>query len=395
MADMNDMDLMREYTDRNSEPAFAELVHRHINLVYSVALRGVGNSQDAQDVTQAVFIILARKITSLRQRSTLTGWLYETTRFTARQLLRTRNRQQTREQEAYMQSALNDSDNESVWRQLAPVLEEAMARLNEKERALLALRFYENKSGAEAAALLGIEEQAAHKRTARAVEKMRAFFARRGLGISAGVLIGVISANSVQAAPIGLAKIISAVAIAKGATAGGSTLTLAKGAFKLMAWTKMKTAVIAGAIILLAVGTTTTLVIQHREHLPKPQPVSFDQTEFPKASWAFAGYSDPESALQSCMWAANNGDVKALLASLSSASRQRLAGRPRDQILTAKDKADYAKMTGYHILEKQVVSENEVLLEVHADGLDQTKKLFMQRIGNEWKLGSESEPEPK
>jgi RNA polymerase sigma factor (sigma-70 family) len=110
MADVNDMDLMREYADRNSETAFAELVHRHINLVYSVALRYAGNSPDAQDVTQAVFIILAKKSAGLRQRTALTGWLYETTRFTARQFLRTRVRQQARDQEAYMQSTLNDSD---------------------------------------------------------------------------------------------------------------------------------------------------------------------------------------------------------------------------------------------------------------------------------------------
>ena len=86
MADVNDMDLMREYADRNSETAFAELVHRHINLVYSVALRYAGNSPDAQDVTQAVFIILAKKSAGLRQRTALTGWLYETTRFTGRVL---------------------------------------------------------------------------------------------------------------------------------------------------------------------------------------------------------------------------------------------------------------------------------------------------------------------
>jgi len=92
MPDANDIALLQEYLDRNSETAFAGLVHRHINLVYSVALRFTGNSPDAQDVTQAVFIILAQKAASLRRRTTLTGWLYETTRFTARQLLRTRAR---------------------------------------------------------------------------------------------------------------------------------------------------------------------------------------------------------------------------------------------------------------------------------------------------------------
>jgi hypothetical protein len=73
---------VREFAERNSESAFAELVRRHINLAYSVALRFTGNSPDAQDVTQAAFIILAKKAGSLRDRTVLTGWIYETTRLT-------------------------------------------------------------------------------------------------------------------------------------------------------------------------------------------------------------------------------------------------------------------------------------------------------------------------
>ena len=267
------MDLVREFARRDSEPAFTELVHRHINLVYSVALRYVGNPEDAQDVAQAVFIILAQKAAGLREKTVLTGWLYETTRFTAARLLRTRARRQAREQEAYMQSTLNAAETDNAWRQLAPLLEDAMARLTEKERTLLALRYYENKTGAETAAAMGIREAAAHKRAARAVEKLRAFFARRGIGISAGVMIGAVSANSVQAAPVALAKTISAVAITKGATASISTLTLIKGALKIMVWTKMKTVIVAGTVVLLAAGTTTVVV-------DKLLPVKVDEAWF-------------------------------------------------------------------------------------------------------------------
>jgi RNA polymerase sigma factor (sigma-70 family) len=146
MSEMNDQALLQEYADRHSESAFAELVHQHIHLVYSVAFRYVGNSPDAQDITQAVFVILAKKAASLRHRTTLTGWLYETTRFTAAALLRNQVRQRVRDQKAYMQSTLNGPDAGEVWQQLAPVLEEGMNRLNEKERALLALRLFENKN---------------------------------------------------------------------------------------------------------------------------------------------------------------------------------------------------------------------------------------------------------
>ena len=99
---LRDMALLQEFADHHSESAFAELVRHHLNLVYSIALRSVGNAADAQDVTQAVFIILAQKAPRLRHRSGLTGWLYETTRFTSARLLRTRARQSARDQEAYM-----------------------------------------------------------------------------------------------------------------------------------------------------------------------------------------------------------------------------------------------------------------------------------------------------
>jgi uncharacterized protein (TIGR03435 family) len=266
MSDANDMDLVREFARDNSEAAFTELVRRHLNLVYSVARRCIGNDGDAQDVAQAVFIILARKAAGLREKTLLTGWFYETTRFTAARLLRTNGRRHAREQEAYMQSTLNEADQSEVWEKLAPHLEAAMDKLSQRDRALLVLRFYENKSGPEAAALLGIREDAAHKRVTRAIEKLRKFFVKRGVTLTATAIAGAVSANSVQAAPVALAKTISAVAVAKGAAATTSTLTLVKGALKIMAWTKAKMAVVVGVGILLAAGTTTVTVEKIEQH---------------------------------------------------------------------------------------------------------------------------------
>src|ERR1017187_9327247 len=198
MPETNDLDLVRAYTRDNSEAAFAELVHRHIHLVYSVALRYTGNAEDAQDATQAVFIILAKKAACLRERTILTGWLYETTRFTAMKLLRTKARQKTLEQEAFMQSTLNEPETEGVWRLLAPHLEGAMSDLSERDRTLLALRFYENKCGAETAALLGIREDLAHKRTARALEKLHRYFSKRGVNSTTAIIADSVSANAIQ-----------------------------------------------------------------------------------------------------------------------------------------------------------------------------------------------------
>jgi uncharacterized protein (TIGR03435 family) len=267
MSDMSDMDLVREFAANNSEAAFAELVQRHVNLVFSVALRFVSNSQDAEDVAQAVFVILAKKAAGMRAGTVLTGWLYETTRFTALQLIRTRTRREHHEEEAHMQSTLDNPNADVVWRQLGPLLEDAMSRLNEKERTLLALRYFENKTGPESAALLGIGEWAVHKRAARALEKLRKYFSRRGVDSTTTIIAETISANSIQIAPVALAKSITAVALAKGATASTSTLTLIKGALKLMAWTKMKTAAVVGIGALLIVGApTVTMMAVKKSH---------------------------------------------------------------------------------------------------------------------------------
>jgi RNA polymerase sigma factor (sigma-70 family) len=253
MQDANDMDLVREFARHNSEAAFTELVRRHINLVYSVARRCTGNDGDAHDVTQAVFIILARKAAGLREKTLLTGWLYETTRFAGARLLRTNARRHAREQEAYMQSTLTEAGTDAVWMQLSPHLEAAMSKLAAADRALLVLRFYENKSGPEAAALLGIREDAAHKRVTRAIEKLRKVFAQRGVTLSGAAIAGAVSANSVQAAPVGLAAIVKAASLAA-ATTGTFSI------FSFMTMPKLKLALNA----MVVGGVTIAFVIQHQ-----------------------------------------------------------------------------------------------------------------------------------
>src|ERR1017187_544583 len=190
MPELDDIALLKEYAEIGSEAAFTALVGRHVNLVYSAALRSVGNAHAAQEIAQAVFIILARKAKSLDDRTILSGWLYQTARLTAANYLRGEIRRQNREQEAYMQAILNEPESDPSrrsgaeaegWRQIAPLLDAAMGRLGEKDRNAIVLRFFENKNLSEVGAALGASEDAAKMRVNRALEKLRKIFSKRGV----------------------------------------------------------------------------------------------------------------------------------------------------------------------------------------------------------------------
>jgi RNA polymerase sigma factor (sigma-70 family) len=263
----DDLTLLREYARHQSETAFATIVTRYVNLVYSVALRQVGDPHLAQEITQAVFIILARKVDSLGDNTILAGWLCRTARYAGANALTIQRRRQRREQEAHMQNILTGGSAdpsqplpEQTWHQIAPLLDGAMETLGRKDHDALVLRFFENKNFAEVGAELGTGADTARMRVNRALEKLRKFFTKRGVSSTTAILAGTISANSVQAAPALLAKSVTAVAIAKGAAASASTLTLIKGALKIMAWTKMKTAIVASIVILAIAGTATVIV---------------------------------------------------------------------------------------------------------------------------------------
>ena len=249
-----------EYAENASDEAFAAVVKQHIDLVYSVALRHVGDPHQAEELTQAVFIVLARKARHLRHEKALSSWLFQTTRLIARNFVRSEMRRHHREQEAYAQSALQESSGD-IWSRIAPMLNAAVGALGEKDRRAIILRYYEGKNMREIGAALGASDDAAEKRVARALEKLRRFFSKQGVGSTTAILAGAISNNSVHAAPAALTTTVAAIATAKGAVVSSSTLALVKGALKFMTWTKTKTAVLLG-VVAMAVTTSTVVGIK-------------------------------------------------------------------------------------------------------------------------------------
>src|SRR2546425_10115248 len=225
MAD--DEQLLRQYAEERSESAFGELVSRYIDLVYSAALRVVnGDAQLAQDVTQTVFMDLARKARRLPRGVVLAGWLHRHTCYTAATAVRTERRRRAREQTAMEMRALDDN-TESPWQRLAPYLDEALNELNSSDRNALVLRFLKRQDLRAVGAALGISEDSAQKRVSRALEKLRGVLRRRGVTLTVTALASAMAAEAVTAAPAALAVSVTAASVAA-ATGTGTTLTLLK-----------------------------------------------------------------------------------------------------------------------------------------------------------------------
>src|SRR5437870_13491927 len=144
----SDAELLRSYAQDRSESAFTDLVRRHIDLVYSAALREAhGEASLAEDITQAVFAELARKASSLVRHPALAGWLYTCVRRMTANVLRSEDRRQRREQEALtLNELLGSEPTDPLWQEVRPLLDDAMHDLNEEDRAVVVLRFFEGRN---------------------------------------------------------------------------------------------------------------------------------------------------------------------------------------------------------------------------------------------------------
>lgn len=253
----DDATLLRQYAETRLEAAFTELVRRHINLVYSAALRQVGGDTHlAQDVVQSVFTDLSRKAAAVAQCPVLAGWLHTSTHYAAAKAVRSEQRRRLREQHAHaMQELLNNSAHDAEWSRLRPVLDVAIKQLPPEDRDALLLRFFEGRGFAVVGQRLRLTENAARMRVERSLDKLRAELARRGINSTSSALATVLVAQAVTAAPAPLASSVTAAALTGTAATGAIASFL-----QFMALTKTQLTV-AGALL---VGGGASLVSQQQ-----------------------------------------------------------------------------------------------------------------------------------
>jgi RNA polymerase sigma factor (sigma-70 family) len=249
VTEQTDSHLLRTYAEHRLETAFVELVRRHVDFVYSSAIRMVRDPHLAEDVTQGVFIALAKRASDLAARASLLGWLHCTTQNIAAQTVRTIERRRAREQEAVAMNELISFLPEPSWEQIERHLDVALGQLTDSDREAVLLRYFQKKSAAEMAQILGISNEAAQKRLNRAVEKLRDFFTKRKITVGAAGLTILISANAVQSAPVGLAATISAAKVAGTAV---TTSTIVAATTKIIAMTTLQKTLVTATIAALA-----------------------------------------------------------------------------------------------------------------------------------------------
>lgn len=333
---IEDAELLRRYAEGHSEAAFAALVQRHVNLIYGAALRRVGGDRQlAEEVTQTVFTTLAAKAGPLARHPALVGWLHRSTRYAALNALREKMRQERRVQAVKIMNANPEPDGnqipETSWDEIRPVLDSLLDQLGERDRGMLLLRFFENRTFAEIGAIAHLSEDAARMRVDRALGKLNSLLGRRGITSTAAAL-GVALANEATAtAPAGVAASVTSSALAS-AAAGVKTGAI----LSLMSMNTVKIGVAA-----IAVVAATTLIVQQTTRVrPAPdatelsQPVPTSANPSPASATALpAGHEEvrpaaplPEAPAPMPTATAAPAQAKALAKGLKPASALTNAG---------------------------------------------------------------------
>ena len=383
----DDMDLVRAYARGGSEEAFGRLVSRHINMVNSVALRQVRDPHLAEEVTQAVFIISARKAGSLNSKTILSAWLCRTAQYAAADVIKTQSRRQRREQEMHMESLINATETQSHdWTVIAPVLDAAMSQLGEKDHAAIVLRFFQGKNLKQVGVALGVSENAAKTRVSRATEKLRRLFIKRGITLSVAAITAAVSAHSIQAAQIGLATSVTVAAL-KGTNVTASTLTISNTTLKIMAWTKFKTVGSVAVLALLVTGAAT-LVIQTgiaQTNVAKESPK--------KSKLALDGYATPAAAYKSMLWEMSQGNLENFFAACTperaEGFRTMFKGKS-DKEIQHLLVAESNHAADYELAQEEIINDNEVRLHLLVQPYPGHPNVgndvqVMQKLGDSWK----------
>ena len=291
---MNDWELLQAYSQQDSEPAFRTLVERYVNLVHSAAWRQTSNAALSEDITQAVFTILARKARTLRPQTVLSGWLFRTTRHVALTALRTEQRRHHRERIALEMSA--PSDQADTWEEALPILDDVLAQLAEADRDAVLLRFFQQKKLSDVGLELGISEEAAKKRVARAIERLRKLFVGRGIVLSGAALGTLLSTGTVRSAPPGLAGKACDSALLKRSGLAVSALVLVEDALRPTAVAKAKLALlVSGALVAVSFLGTVAWHAWHRN--PALSQASTVAVAMPLAQTAVASPKAAEAAV--------------------------------------------------------------------------------------------------
>ncbi len=243
----NDAELLKEFVNDRSETAFRTLLERHLGLVFGTARRMTRDAALAEEIAQVVFLLLVQKAARLSRETVLSGWLYRTTRFVAARAIRSEQRRRRREEEAihmHWQESSHAADS-----RITADLDEALARLGEQDRQAILLRYLEGHHTAEVAQALGIGEEAAKKRVARALEKLREILARRGVKVSAAALAAALTADAALPSPVGLSERILGRLAAGGAAAGTGLIV---DVTRALSWAQIK---LAAVLLTVLVGT--------------------------------------------------------------------------------------------------------------------------------------------
>ncbi|MCI0745660.1 MAG: sigma-70 family RNA polymerase sigma factor [Verrucomicrobia subdivision 3 bacterium] len=256
MNECDDDELLQRYAQHQDADAFSVLVQRYLGLVYSAAFRRVGDHHLAEEIAQAVFVVLARKAGKLRPTTVLAAWLYQATRFAASDALKLEHRRLKYEQEA---ARMGPPDSSSAWEELAPVVDEAIDSLSETDRRAVLLRFFENKGLKEVGQALGVNEDSAQKRVARAVGKLRAFLAKREVFVPAVALTTILASQSVKAVPAGLSHSLLSGEGMKASAMSALVSVLVEGTLSKLGWMRLKPLLLSLGAVLFLSGTVVSV----------------------------------------------------------------------------------------------------------------------------------------